>query len=128
MRQGEPLKRRRRILSSGDPSGINGQHVDRPFLSIVFQRGPVAEVGVNGCRVEDVIDALVEKLREYQSGTLACTENEETMDFLELAKLAQLRRRKLRQDQGVFNTLHPHDSFFERRTEDEESDFSATGS
>ena len=46
---------------------------------------------------------------------------------LELAKLAQLRRRKLRQDQGVINTFQPHTSIFDKRTEDEESDFSATG-
>ncbi|MHB8636680.1 MAG: hypothetical protein ACYC96_09435 [Fimbriimonadaceae bacterium] len=93
----------------------------------MFQRGSVDEAGVNGCRIEDVIDALVDKMRDYQSGQLACAENEEAMDFLELAKLAQLRRRKLRQDQGVFNTQRPHESIFERRTEDVEEDFSATG-
>jgi len=104
-----------------------GHVLEREFLTIVFQRGSVDDAGVNGCRVEDVIDALVDKLREYQYGSLSCPENEETMDFLELAKLAQLRRRKLRQDQGVFNTQNPHESLFERRTEDVEQDFSATG-
>ena len=101
--------------------------MERPFLTVVFQRGSVNDSGVNGCRIEDVIDALVDKLRDYQSSSLGCDENEETMDFLELAKLAQLRRRKLRQDQGVFNTQQPHESLFERRTEDVEQDFSATG-
>ncbi len=108
------------------PEG-RGHRLERPYLTIVFQRGSVDELGVNGCRIEDVLDALGDKLREYQSGSLACAENEETMDFLELAKLAQLRRRKLRQDQGVFNTQKPHDSIFEKRTEDVEEDFSATG-
>src|SRR5579872_2583785 len=104
-----------------------GHRLERPYLTIVFQRGSVDEAGINGCRIEDVLDAVVDKLREYQSGGLACAENEETMDFIELAKLAQLRRRKLRQDQGVFNTQRPHESIFERRTEDVEEDFSATG-
>ena len=61
-----------------------GHQLNRPYLNIVFQRGSVDESGVNGCRIEDVIDALVDKLREYQSGSLTCAENEETMDFLEL--------------------------------------------
>ena len=123
----ERVTRRRRKLNSDKPSAQLGHRLERPYLSVVFQRGSVDQAGTNGCRIEDVIDAVVDKLREYQSGSLACDENEETMDFLELAKLAQLRRRKLRQDQGVFNTQSPHDSIFERRTEDVEEDFSATG-
>jgi len=114
-------------LNNDKPSAQHGHRLERPFLTIVFQRGSIDEAGINGCRIEDVIDAMVDKLRDYQSGALMCDENEETMDFLELAKLAQLRRRKLRQDQGVFNTQSPHESIFERRTEDVEQDFSATG-
>ena len=114
-------------MNNDRSSAQPGHRLDRPFLNIVFQRGSADEAGVNGCRVEDVLDAVVDKLRDYQAGSLACAENEETMDFLELAKLAQLRRRKLRQDQGVFNTQRPHESIFERRTEDVEEDFSATG-
>ena len=114
-------------MNKDGPSAQVGHRLERPFLTVVFQRGAVDEACVNGCRIEDVIDAVVAKLREYQSSSLACAENEETMDFLELAKLAQLRRRKLRQDQGVFNTQRPHESIFERRTEDVEEDFSATG-
>jgi hypothetical protein len=114
-------------MSEKNQAGGSGHRLERPYLTIVFQRGSVDETGINGCRVEDVLDAIVDKLREYQSGSLACAENEETMDFLELAKLAQLRRRKLRQDQGVFNTQKPHESIFEKRTEDVEEDFSATG-
>ena len=105
-----------------------GNRMERPFISITFQHGPVSAGGANGCRVEDVIALVVDKLREYQSSSLACVENEESMDYLELARLAQLRRRKLRQDQGVFNTLDPHQSLHDHRTEDQEEDFSATGS
>jgi len=124
---GKRVSRRRVNLNNERPSTKIGHRLERPFLTVVFQRGSVDDEGVNGCRIEDVIDALVDKLREYQSASLSCDENEETMDFLELAKLAQLRRRKLRQDQGVFNTQRPHESIFERRTEDVEQDFSATG-
>jgi hypothetical protein len=112
---------------SNESSQKSGHQVDRPFISIQFQSGQVAQGGINGCRIEDVIDLLIDKLRDYQVGNLACAENEETMDYLELAKLGQLRRRKLRQDQGVYNTLRPHESLHETRTEDDEEDFSATG-
>jgi hypothetical protein len=104
-----------------------GDRVEKRFISISFQHGPVGKRGQNGCRVEEVIEVIVDKLRDYQRGQLACVENDEAMDHMELAKLALLRRRKLRQDQGVFDTLAPHHSLHETRTEDDEEDFSATG-
>ena len=40
----------------------DGHRMDRQFISIQFQSGQVAEGGVNGCRVEDVIDALTARI------------------------------------------------------------------
>lgn len=98
------------------------------FITIKFQKGSVQENGVNGCRIEDVIDVLSSKLGEYQSGPVACLENAEALHHLELARKALLRRRQLREQQGVLDTMKSHESLFDHRTEDIDSEFSATGS
>ena len=99
-----------------------------PFISVKFQSGPVHDVGINGCRVEDVIEVLLGKLKRYQLEDLACPENEMAIKHLEFALQALVQRRKTRQEQGVFDTHQPHKSLFEHRTEDVEAEFSATGS
>lgn len=98
------------------------------FISVKFQAGPVHDVGINGCMVEDVIDVVLEKLKRYQIGNLACAENEMALKHLEFAKQALVHRRKTRREQGVLDTHKPHKSIFENRTEDVEAEFSATGS
>jgi hypothetical protein len=101
--------------------------VEMPFVRIAFQRGSVTQVGLNGVRVEDVIEIVAEKLRQYQYAELPCLENEQALHHLNQAKQALLERRRLRQDQGVINSKEAHVSMFEHRTEDEDHDFSATG-
>lgn len=84
--------------------------VDRPFIHIVFQHGHPNEVGINGCRVEDVIDVAVDKLLDFQGRDLACAENAEALEHLFLAREALLKRRRLREQQGVIWTQKKHDS------------------
>jgi hypothetical protein len=84
--------------------------IDKPFINITFQHGPVPEVGVNGCRVEDVIEVLVQKLLDFQGRDLACDENAQALYHLEMAREALLLRRKRREEQGVINTRDPHKS------------------
>lgn len=93
------------------------------FISIRFQNGLPPEVGINGVRAEDVIDVLIAKLNLYQQGNLACRENEQALESLQIARDALVRRRQRRQMQGVYNTLAPHAD----RTEDLHEEFSATG-
>jgi len=102
-----------------------GQVVERPFIRVVFQSGLPREVGINGCRVENVIDVAIERLQRYQEGPLACAENESAIRHLQLAKEDLILRMRRRQEQGVLNTMTRHETI---RTEDEEDDFSATGS
>lgn len=97
------------------------------YIQIKFQAGPIHDVGINGCRIEDVIDLLTEKLTKFQSGDLACHENEMALKHLQLSKQALVQRRKLRQEQGVYDTHAPHKSLFDYRTEDVDANFSATG-
>ena len=84
--------------------------VQKPFVSIVFQHGHPNEVGINGCRLEDVIDVLVEKLQDFQGRDLACAENAEALEHLHFAREALVRRRRRREEQGVVNTQKPHES------------------
>lgn len=102
-----------------------GQVVERPFIRVVFQNGLPKDVGINGCRVTDVIEVAIERLQRYQSGPLACAENDAAIRHMERALEAMHLRNQRRKDQGVFNTMSRHQTI---RTEDEDADFSATGS
>jgi hypothetical protein len=82
--------------------------IETPYIKITFQHGPVPEVGINGCRVEDVIEVLVQKLLDFQGRDLACEENAQALYHLEMAREAMLLRQKRRLEQGVINTREPH--------------------
>lgn len=84
--------------------------VCQPFIHILFQRGPIDEVGINGCRIEDVIEVLQAKLEDHQMRKLACEENATALKYLALAREALLMRRGRRVEQGVLNTKDPHKS------------------
>ena len=80
------------------------------YIDIKFQEGPIAEVGVNGCHIEDVIDLLVERLRGFNEGPLRCRENSLAITHLEEAGLWMVKRRMNRLEQGVEGTYEPHAS------------------
>jgi hypothetical protein len=98
-------------------------HFQDDFVSIRFQNGMPPDVGINGVRVEDVIDVLVARLEIFQSGRLACKENQHAITDLMRARDTLILRRKRRQAQGVYHTDSPHLD----RTEDVIQEFSATG-
>lgn len=79
-----------------------------PFIHLIFQRGPVHEVGVNGTRVEDVIEVLTQRLLDHQGRELACEENAIALEHLEKAREALMVRRRRRLDQGRLNTPEHH--------------------
>ncbi len=85
-----------------------GAIVDQPYMHIVFQHGNPSESGVNGCRVEDVIEALIQKLLDFQGRSLACPENAEALEGLAKAQEALLKRRSIRERQHVLGTHWPH--------------------
>jgi hypothetical protein len=84
--------------------------VERPFINVVFQHGHPNEVGVNGCRIEDLIDVAVDKLLAFQGRDLSCAENSEALEHLYMAREALLKRRRKREQQGVLWTQKPHES------------------
>jgi hypothetical protein len=111
------------VVKSPTHYGI-GEVVELPFIRVVFQCGLPKDAGLNGCRIEDVIDVALFKLDQYQREPLACEENAEAIRYLKLAKQSLAQRIQRRQVQGVLNTMTRHEPI---RTEDENEDFSATG-
>ena len=69
--------------------------------NIEFQKGPIAEVGVTGCQMEDVMDILMHRLEGFQSGDFPCQENGLALSYIKMAKQALERRTKDRQLRGV---------------------------
>ena len=81
-----------------------------PFGEIKWQLGPVAEVGVNGTTIEDVIEVCIDRLRGFQRGPFASRENALAITDLESARNWLLQRTRERQAQGVEGTNQKHRS------------------
>ena len=82
--------------------------IDTDYIKIVFQHGHPQEVGVNGCRLEDVLDLITNKLLDFQGRELACEENATALYHLDLAREALLLRRRRREHQGVLGKTKKH--------------------
>lgn len=85
--------------------------VETEYIRIQFQHGGNPEdVGANGCRIEDVIEVLQEKLLDFQGRELACEENATALYHLDLAREALMLRRRRREKQGVVGSRSRHNS------------------
>jgi hypothetical protein len=104
------LRARGGKFSQTNPAAIPGPDVDptHAVITIKFQVGPIREVGLNGCSIEDVIDVLAERVMGFQRGPFMCLENEVALRALNEAKGALLSRTAQRQAQGVEGTNQPH--------------------
>ena len=71
---------------------------------IVFQSGPVKEVGVNGVTEENLIDICIHRLTCFQTGPYACEENNQVLVFLHAAKASLGKRTENRRMRGVEGT------------------------
>ena len=68
-------------------------------LQIVFQNGPINEVGVNGITQEVLLAIVADRLRSFQKGPYACKANacalthiEEAQHWLQQRTLERMRR------------------------------------
>lgn len=82
--------------SNGDPQGYKASFSKQVLL---FQNGPINEVGVNGITQEVLLAIVADRLRCFQAGRYACRENalaltkvEEAMHWLQRRTIARLRR------------------------------------
>ena len=67
--------------------------------TILFQNGPINEVGVNGITQEVLLAIVADRLRSFQGGPFACRENalaltkiEEAQHWLQQRTLERMRR------------------------------------
>lgn len=61
---------------------------------INFQKGPINEAGINGVTQEALLAIVIDRLRSFQAGPFACTENEEALGYAQ-ASLDALKKRTL---------------------------------
>jgi hypothetical protein len=66
---------------------------------VLFQNGPIKEVGVNGLTQEALLAIVIDRLRSFQAGQFSCRENaialtklEEGLMWLQRRTLARIRR------------------------------------
>jgi hypothetical protein len=83
---------------SNNPSWYGLAHTGH-FTSILFQNGPISEVGVNGVTQEVLLAIVADRLRSFQAGPFSCKENacaltkiEEAMHWLQQRTIARMRR------------------------------------
>lgn len=72
--------------------------------TILFQNGPINEVGVNGLTHEALIAIVVDRIRAFQAGPYACRENALALTKLEEAQHwlnARTRARMARDVEGT---------------------------
>ena len=92
------------ITPDGDPAG-GAFHVKYPaadgihtwLLQGRWQSGPVAENGVNGVGVENLLLIAADRLRFYQNSRFSCAENADALESVERA-LERLRARTARRE------------------------------
>lgn len=82
--------------NSTNPSDPDDQDADTTL--ILFQNGPINEVGVNGITQEVLLAIVADRLRSFQAGPFSCRENalaltkiEEAMHWLQQRTLRRMR-------------------------------------
>lgn len=75
------------------------------FVTLFFQNGAIAEVGVNGITHEALIAIVLDRLRAFQTGPYACRENALAITKLEEAQHWLFHRTLKRMTRGVEGTM-----------------------
>ena len=83
---------------------IEGDKPDGYGGKIVFQHGPIKEVGTNGTTIETLIDVLVNRLEGFQHGPFANEYNADALVALRVAHTRLTDRTRDRQARNVEGT------------------------
>lgn len=73
-------------------------------VELLFQNGPIKEVGVNGITHEALLAILIDRLRSFQRGPYACRENALALTRIEEALHWLKHRTRARMARGVEGT------------------------
>lgn len=79
---------------------------EAPYAVVKFQKGPVAENGVNGIFMEDLLQICRHRLQCFQAGNFACRENALALTKIEEALHWLDHRTKDRQARNVEGTTN----------------------
>lgn len=74
------------------------------LVYVDFQKGPVKEVGLNGCQHEDLIKMILIRLENFQKSEYACEENAKAIEYLNKTLEIMESRTKNREARGVEGT------------------------
>lgn len=92
---------------SGFDSSVNPSYqptTSPDSIDILFQNGPIAEVGVNGVTHEALLAILIDRMESFQAGPYNCRENGLALTKLQEAQMWLLQRTRGRMDRGVEGT------------------------
>lgn len=84
-----------------------GLHGSEPYIRIKLQDGPVQEVGVNGCQIDDVIKWCHDALTDFNQPPYKTEENKQAIYALRRALTWLSRRTAVRMKRGVEGTSTP---------------------
>jgi len=92
--------------ASNDRNRLMHQPAGYPatYIQILFQNGPIPEVGVNGVTNEVLLAIVADRLRGFQSGPFACVDNDWTLHCVEAALRHLKERTRERMSRGVEGT------------------------
>ena len=82
-----------------NPSDPDDQDPDTCL--VLFQNGPINEVGVNGISGEALMAIQIDRLRSFQAGPFACRENAIALTKLEESLMWLQKRTRDREARGV---------------------------
>jgi hypothetical protein len=88
-------------ISGPDPSGDKNL---RWSTVLMFQNGPIKEVGVNGVTHEALLAIVIDRLESFQKGPYNCAENEFALTSCRLALTMMQDRTRERMRRGVEGT------------------------
>lgn len=72
--------------------------------TVLFQNGPINEVGVNGVTHEVLLAIVADRLRSFQAGQYACRANDKALQHIEEAQHWLQQRTLERMRRGVEGT------------------------
>ena len=77
------------------------------YSTMVIQDGPISEVGVNGDQIDDIIEFVLDKLREFNQPPHSNRETSLAITDIESARNWLLQRTRNRTERGVEGTNQP---------------------
>lgn len=94
--------RKQEVVANSETGDI--EIVDDIATDINFQNGPIKEFGVNGISAEALLAIVIDRLRCFQQGPYASTDNAEALFQIEAGLAALQRRTRERIARGVEGT------------------------